>query len=190
MNILQNKSNLILASASPRRSFLLSQMGIEHQVITYDFDEHIPDHISANESSLFLAELKTTQIKKEAGLTYITADTVVVSSGMVLGKPKDATQASEILNLLSGTFHDVITGVCISTTEKQVSFKSTSRVYFKKLTQAEIDHYVSEFKPYDKAGAYGIQEWVGMVAVSRIEGSYYNIMGLPTQELYTHLTAF
>lgn len=190
MSALPQHSSIILASASPRRSLLLGQMGIEHRVAKYDFNEDIPAGVLADDSSLFLAELKTTQINKVAGCTYITADTVVVHKDVVLGKPKNASQASEMLNLLSNGFHDVVTGVCISNTKKQVSFKSNSRVYFKKLTQAEIDYYIHQYKPFDKAGSYGIQEWIGMIAIERIEGCYYNIMGLPTHALHKKLTDF
>ena len=182
---------IILASASPRRSFLLTEMGITHEVRKYEFKEDITSEISPNLTSLFLAEEKARQIPSFANdELIITADTIVLTKNTVLGKPKNEMEAVSFLNLLSGSKHQVISGVALTTKEKQVSFKVSSDVFFKPLSESEISYYIKNYQPYDKAGSYGIQEWIGMIGISKIEGSYFNIMGLPTVELFEALSKF
>lgn len=189
MLILEKK--IILASASPRRSFLLTEMGIDHEVRKYDFKEDIISETPPNLTSLFLAEEKARQIPSFSNNELIiTADTVVVTNNTVLGKPKNEMEAISFLNLLSGSKHQVISGVALTTKEKQLSFKVSSNVFFKSLSKNEISYYIKNYKPYDKAGSYGIQEWIGMIGISKIEGSYFNIMGLPTVELFEALSTF
>lgn len=189
--ITTNNKNIILASGSPRRSFLLQEINIPHKVIKLDFDESIPPETLPDNVASTLAENKSAQIpNKELNTIYITADTVVILDNNVLGKPKDKQTAIEYLKNLSNTSHNVITGVCLSSTEKKISFQCISKVFFKALSIEEITYYVENYKPFDKAGAYGIQEWIGMIGITKIEGSYFNIMGLPTHELKIQLEKF
>jgi septum formation protein len=182
---------IILASASPRRSFLLKEIGIQHEVKKFDFIENIPEDVNPKDASLFLAKSKSEQIlNKNPNHIYITADTVVILDNYVLGKPSDALEAEKTLSALSSKCHSVITGVCITNHLKTVSFKVESKVFFKSLTEEEILFYIDHYKPFDKAGSYGIQEWIGMIGIEKIEGSYFNIMGLPTFEVYSALKNF
>ena len=181
---------IILASNSPRRKELLSGIGIEYEVKTMpDIDEtypdalkgeEIPQHIAKSKANAYLPTMKENEL-------IITADTIVYIDGEVLGKPKDADDASRMLHKLSGKSHKVITGVCITTSHTQRVFATSSDVTFNNLTDEEIDYYISEYKPFDKAGAYGIQEWIGFIGVTALQGSYFNIMGLPIQRLYQEL---
>ncbi|MDX8338838.1 Maf-like protein [Draconibacterium sp. IB214405] len=184
--------NFILASKSPRRQELLKSLGIDFQVKTKDVDENYPPEISPNDIPGYLAEKKANAFSNELNNNdlLITADTIVVLNGNVLEKPADYDHASQMLRALSGKVHEVITGVCLSSTTKSVVFSSSTQVWFKELTDAEIDYYINTFKPYDKAGAYGIQEWVGAIGISHIEGSFYNVMGLPLQKLYEEIQKF
>lgn len=184
--------NYILASKSPRRNELLKSLGIDFIVKTKEVDEVYPDSLAKEEIPVYLAKLKARAFLNEISDNdlVITADTIVWLNGKVLGKPKDKTEAIWMLNELSGNQHQVITGVCLTSKIKEFSFHSTSDVYFKHLSAAEIDYYVSEYKPYDKAGAYGIQEWIGSIGISHIEGSFYNVMGLPIQKLYENIQKF
>ncbi len=184
--------NYILASKSPRRNQLLKSLGIEFEIKTKEVEEKYPDNLSKEEIPVFLAELKAKPFLQglKANDLLITADTIVWFEGKVLGKPKDKPEAIKMLQLLSGNEHKVISGVCLTTIHKQNSFSSISNVQFKTLTKREIDYYVSEFKPYDKAGAYGIQEWIGTIGITHIEGSFYNVMGLPIQKLYAEIQKF
>ena len=184
---------VILASNSPRRKELLGGLGIDFEVRTLsDIDESYPDTLQGEDIPMFITAKKAEAYKQ--GMAddemIITADTIVYDNGHVLGKPKDRGEAIQMLRELSGHAHEVITGVSIVTQEKAVQFASTSKVTFAALTDEEIAYYVDHYKPYDKAGAYGIQEWIGYVAVTRIEGSYFNVMGLPIQRLYTELKQF
>lgn len=184
--------NYILASKSPRRQELLKSLGISFEVLINDGDEIYPENLTREEIPIFLAELKATHFTnsiKENDL-IITADTIVWFNGEVLGKPVNEEEAIKTLQKLSGNEHQVITGVCLSSIHKQKSFYSVSNVRFKKLLLTEIEYYVSEFNPFDKAGAYGIQEWIGYVGITHIEGSFYNVMGLPVQQLYTEIQNF
>lgn len=184
---------IVLASNSPRRKELLAGLGVDFEVRTLqDIDESYPDtlrgeeipmHISAKKAEAYRAEMADDEM-------IITADTIVYDNGKVLGKPRDKEDAVRMLRQLSGHAHEVITGVSILTKNRTVQFASTSKVYFAALTDEEINHYVDTNHPFDKAGAYGIQEWIGFVGVTRIEGSYFNVMGLPIQRLYTELKAF
>ncbi|MBT3385420.1 MAG: septum formation protein Maf [Prolixibacteraceae bacterium] len=184
--------NFILASKSPRRQQLLNSLGIEFQVKTKEIEENYPENLRKEEIPVFLAELKSKpflSVLKENDL-LITADTIVWFDGLVLGKPRNEEEAIGMLQKLSGNEHQVISGVCITSSNKQKSFYAVSNVRFKKLTKKEINYYVSEFKPFDKAGGYGIQEWIGVIGIIHIEGSFYNVMGLPIQKLYEEIQKF
>jgi septum formation protein len=184
--------NYILASKSPRRNQLLKSLGIEFEVKTKEVDEIYPDNLIKEEIPVFLAELKAKPFLADLSDSdlLITADTIVWFEGKVLGKPKNKAEATRMLQLLSGKEHQVISGVCLTTSNKKKSFYSISNVHFKTLTHNEIEYYVSEFKPFDKAGAYGIQEWIGSIGIIHIEGSFYNVMGLPIQKLYEEIQKF
>jgi septum formation protein len=180
-----------LASSSPRRSFLLNEIGIEHSVVKFDFDESIPERLKSEDTALYIAESKSNQLPQIIDdCIYIFSDTVVVIDDKVLGKPKDSSEAKEMLKLLSGRTHKVITGVRLKSIQKDISFSDTTSVSFKTLTAAEINFYVDKYSPLDKAGAYGIQEWIGVIGVTSIDGSYNNVMGLPTSKIVTELNKF
>ena len=181
---------IFLASNSPRRKELLSGLGIPFEVrVNGDIDESypsdlppeaIPLHISRKKAAAYLQTMSADEL-------IITADTVVVASGEILGKPVDASDAHRMLRLLSGTTHQVITGVCLTTTDHQVAFAVTTDVTFKDLSDEEIHYYIDHYRPYDKAGAYGIQEWIGYIGVTGLHGSYFNVRGLPIQRIYEEL---
>ena len=184
---------VILASNSPRRKELLGGLGIPFDVRTLqDIAESYPDSLLGEEIPMFISGKKAEAYKQAMAddEMIITADTIVYDHGQVLGKPKDREEAICMLRQLSGHAHEVITGVSIVTKEKTRQFASTSKVYFDTLADDEIIYYVDNYHPFDKAGAYGVQEWIGYVAVTRIEGSYFNVMGLPIQRLYTELKSF
>lgn len=184
--------SILLASNSPRRKELLSGLDLDHKIITIlDIDESYPADIRGKEIAEFLAKKKSDayDIADESTL-LITADTIVVLGDKVLGKPKDCDEAKQMLTELSGKTHIVATGVCLRTSNKCCSFVVTSEVRFATLAQHEINYYVDKYQPLDKAGAYGVQEWIGYVAVEYISGSYFNIMGLPVQRLYQELKKF
>ncbi|WP_224999222.1 Maf family nucleotide pyrophosphatase [Cesiribacter sp. SM1] len=179
---------IILASNSPRRQELLRSAGISFSVKVKETDEVFPAAMPAGEVARFLAEKKADAFVDELeDALLITADTTVVLGEEVLNKPADAKEAVSMLKRLSGTSHKVITGVCLLQRKKKVIFDDITVVYFRQLDEEEIDYYVSNYKPFDKAGSYGIQEWIGMVGIEKIEGSYYNVMGLPVEKLYKHL---
>ena len=186
------KYNYILASKSPRRQELLHSLGIDFQVIIKSVDENFPEGLSKVEIPVYLAGIKAKPFLKE--LKYndllITADTIVWLNDRVLGKPSGKEEAVSMLRQLSGQKHEVISGVYLSSKNKQKSFYSVSEVEFKTLSIQEIEFYVSHFKPFDKAGSYGIQEWIGFIGITHIEGSFYNIMGLPIQKLYEEIQKF
>lgn len=184
---------IVLASGSPRRQQLLKNLGFNFDVRIPDVEESYPDDLQKDEIALFLSRLKANSFGQEelhGNCLLIAADTIVWLDGKVLPKPKDANEAYSMLSCLSGKAHDVITGVTLRSESKLYSFCSDTRVYFKELTEREIRYYVDVFKPFDKAGAYGIQEWIGYVGIEKIEGSYYNVMGLPVQMLYQKLGEF
>ncbi len=184
--------NYILASKSPRRHELLRLLGVDFRFITKEVEENYPDNLIKEEIPVFLAELKAKHFLKELKENdlLITADTIVWFNGEVLGKPRNRQEAVETLQKLSGHEHQVISGVSLTSVQKQKSFYSITNVRFKHLLLTEIEYYVSEFKPFDKAGAYGIQEWIGYVGITQIEGSFYNVMGLPVQQLYAEIQNF
>ncbi len=184
---------VILASNSPRRKELLDGLGIDFEVRTLQgIDESYPDTLQGEEIPMYISGKKAEVYQRTMADNemIITADTIVYDNGQVLGKPKDKEEAIQMLRQLSGHAHEVITGVSIVTKGKTAQFASTSKVFFAPLTDEEITYYVDNYRPFDKAGAYGIQEWIGYVAVTRIEGSYFNVMGLPIQRLYTELKSF
>lgn len=187
------KYNIILASKSPRRQELMKGIGLDFSVLTKDVDETYPLHLSVFDVAPYLS-VKKAKAFEEAKLPdnymVITADTVVVVEGKILGKPKDENEAREMLVTISGKKHSVITGVTVLTKDKVKTFSVASKVMFEKLDNEEIDFYVSNYKPFDKAGSYGIQEWIGYIGVACVEGSYFNVMGLPTQKLYKVLKTF
>lgn len=181
------KYNIILASQSPRRQELLRGLMLDFTVKVSEVDESYPPTIEGVGIPMYLAEKKANAYTIDDQTLLITADTVVWHEGKVLGKPKSKIEAKRMLMQLSGKSHQVITGVCICTTQKRKVFHATSEVRFSKLSEAEIDYYLEHFKPYDKAGSYGVQEWIGYVGVEHINGSYFNVMGLPIQRLYSEL---
>jgi len=180
----------ILGSQSPRRKELLATLGHPFEIRTIEgHSEAYPDTLPLEEVPRYLSQLKAEQLRPtlQADELLITADTVVLLDGQILGKPHDLDDARRMLRLLSGRQHEVVSGVSLTTTEWQRSFASNTLVTFAQLTDSEIDHYVAQYRPLDKAGAYGIQEWIGYIGVSHIEGSFYNVMGLPVQRLYREL---
>lgn len=184
---------IILASNSPRRKELLSGIDVEYAVrMLPDVDESYPDTISGDDVAEYLARKKSAAYMAQLGdgELLITADTIVLLDEEVIGKPNDESDAIRMLKLLSGKTHRVITGVCLTSEKKQVSFSDTAYVTFGHLSDEEIKYYVSKYKPYDKAGAYGVQEWIGYTAVEKIEGSYFNVMGLPIFKVYKELKQF
>jgi septum formation protein len=185
--------HIILASRSPRRRFLLKQMGLAFTAIHAEIDENYPDGMDPDDIAIFLAEKKAKHFEDLLGHKnniIITADTLVVIDGHIIGKPDDMEGAREMLKRISGRMHQVVTGVTIRNFEKSVTFTDWTSVYFKSLTEEEIHYYLERFVPLDKAGAYGVQEWIGYIGVQRIDGSYYNVMGLPVQRLYEELSKF
>ena len=184
-----NNYNIVLASQSPRRQELLNGLNIPFEVHVIDIDESYPSQLVGVDIPMFLAEKKADAFsgKMNENTLLITADTIVWHEGCVFGKPKDKEDATNMLKSLSGKTHQVITGVCISTLSKRKTFHVISEVRFSRLTPEEIEYYLLNFQPYDKAGAYGVQEWIGYIGVEYIEGSYFNVMGLPVQRLYSEL---
>lgn len=177
-----------MASNSPRRRELLAGLGLSYEVRVIDgIDESYPSNLPVTEIPLFISQKKANAYSLADSELLITADTIVCLGNHVLGKPKDKAEACQMLAMLSGHAHHVITGVTIKTTEWVHSFSCTSDVTFAQLTEEEINHYVNNYHPFDKAGAYGIQEWIGYIGVTRLEGSYFNVMGLPVQRLYSEL---
>jgi septum formation protein len=187
-----DKFRIILASRSPRRQQLLKETGLQFDIVIKEYPETFPEgldgkavaeHISHQKAILFKGELSDNEI-------VITADTIVWCKNKVLGKPVDYDDAFRILREISGNTHEVITGVTLLSSVREKTFSVSTRVTFDALTDEEINYYIKEFKPYDKAGAYGIQEWIGLVACSSIEGSYFNVVGLPVHTLYKELQEF
>jgi septum formation protein len=176
---------LLLASQSPRRKELLSSLGFEFEVVKIDCEEIVPEHIKVRESAAYLSELKADAFRKlEAGEVLLTADTVVAIDDQFLGKPQDEKDAKNMLKLLSGKTHQVYTGITIKTLDKTITETDVADVEFDEITDNEIEYYTQNYKPFDKAGSYGIQEWLGMSKIKKINGSFYTIMGLPTHLVY------
>ena len=185
-----NKYRIVLASNSPRRKELLSGLGIQYEVKTLpDIDESYPEGLDGMEIPAFIARSKADAYRSvmQPDELIITADTIVWLDGKVMGKPRDAEEAREMLRALSGQTHQVITGVCLTTPTHQKAFATLTDVTFATLSDEEITYYVDRYSPMDKAGSYGIQEWIGFIGVESISGSYFNVMGLPIQRLYTEL---
>ena len=184
---------IILASNSPRRKELLAGIDIPFEVRVIDgIDESYPDTLPTKDIAEYISKKKSAAYRQTmAGdELVITADTIVVLGSQVMGKPKDADEACSMLRQLSGQTHQVITGVTLTTTERQISFSVETDVTFKLLSDEEIEYYVSHYRPFDKAGAYGIQEWIGHIGVTGMSGSYFNVMGLPVQRIYEALKTF
>ncbi len=193
-NILEkniNNRKIILASKSPRRQELLTNLGLKFETVHNDIPEVLPENnnIEIEKVAEYFASEKANYYNNiiNEDTIIICADTIVVKDNAILHKPKNAEDARNILNALSNGEHKVITGVCIRTKNKTVSFSSVTKVYFKKLNKEMINYYIENYNPYDKAGSYGIQEWIGYVGIEKIEGSFYNVMGLPTSQLFDEL---
>jgi septum formation protein len=187
-----SKTQIILASASPRRRQLLEALDVDFVIKTKNTDEsfgnnttirEIPCQLAQRKARAFLSEIAENQL-------VIAADTIVSIDDEVLNKPQNEQEAQTMLQKLSGRCHEVITGVCLLSLHKEKIFYDVTKVFFKSLTEEEIAYYVKKYKPYDKAGSYGAQEWLGMIAIERIEGSYFNVMGLPVHKLYEELKIF
>ena len=182
---------IVLASKSPRRKELLELLDIEFSVEIRAVDELYSKDLNKTDVAEYLAKLKADSFSKlQKDQLIITADTIVLLEGKILGKPKNKNEAFQMLSSLSNKSHHVITGVCIKTSTKSTSFSTSTKVFFKALSSAEIEYYIDTYKPFDKAGSYGIQEWIGAIGISKIEGSYYNVVGLPIHELNKELKSF
>lgn len=180
---------IILASNSPRRKELLGGLGVDFEVkVLKGVDESYPESLPSTDVAEYIAAEKAAAYTVKDDELLITADTVVIVGRDILGKPADAADACGMLCELSGKTHQVVTGVCLTTSKEQRRFSVTTDVTFKQLSDAEINYYVDKYKPYDKAGAYGIQEWIGYIGVTALSGSYYNVMGFPVQRVYEELT--
>lgn len=186
------KHKIILASGSPRRQQFLKELEIDFEIRLKEIEEIYPDHLKAEEITNFLAKLKASAFENELqdNEVLITSDTIVWLDNKALGKPIDASHAVRMLTEMSGKTHKVITSVCIKSTKKEVVFYDETLVTFTDLSLDEIEFYLKNYKPFDKAGSYGIQEWIGLVAIEKIEGSYANVVGLPTHKLYKELMNF
>ncbi len=183
-----NLPQIILASKSPRRQQLLKLMDIEFRVVLKEVDESYSDHLMPEEVAVYIAEKKAQAFDETVGNEIVlTADTIVCVDNQILGKPESSAHAIEMLKILSGKMHRVITGVCLLYKHQYHSFYDVSEVYFGKLTDEEITGYVEKYQPMDKAGSYGIQEQIGLIGIERINGSYTNVVGLPTEKLYREL---
>jgi len=181
---------LILASGSPRRQQFFRDLNLEFEIRLKDVEEIYPEHLKASQVTDYLAQLKANAFALGENEILITSDTIVWVNEKVLGKPKNYDDAFVILQKLSGNTHEVITSVCLKSNQKTKVFNATTRVTFSELTDEMIRFYLDNYKPFDKAGAYGIQEWIGLVGIENIEGSYTNVVGLPTQKFYKELLCF
>lgn len=192
MQFLPPNKKLILASKSPRRQQLLRDLGFDFEVRTMDVNEDHDLSLNGEEIAAHLAEKKALAFESDLADDEIvlTSDTVVWCNGESLAKAENEAHAREMLQKLSGTSHDVITGVCLLSKKHKEVFTDTTKVYIRKLTDEEIDYYISHYRPFDKAGAYGIQEWIGMWAIEKIEGSFFTVMGLPTHLIHPYLQKF
>ena len=183
---------LILGSKSSRRQNLLNQAGLDFKIAEIDCNEDFPDLLDIRHIAKFLAEKKSKAYtnKLSEGEILLTADTIVLLNDNILGKPSDNKEAKKMLQLISGKTHEVITGVCLRSKDKTISFDDTTIVSFLELTEDEIEYYISTDSPLDKAGAYGIQDWIGLIGIDTIQGSYYNVVGLPIHKVYQELNRF
>ncbi len=185
--MLKVTSPIILASKSPRRQELLTLMGLNFSVELKDVDESYPENLSAPEIAVYIAEKKAKAFDANPNAIIITADTIVAINGEILGKPKDHNEAQQMLGKLSGNKHEVYTGVSINHQGKIISFYDQTEVFCRVLNMEEINYYIDNYQPFDKAGSYGVQDWFGLTVVERLNGSYTNVMGLPTEKLYQYL---
>jgi septum formation protein len=187
-----NEFKIILASRSPRRQQLLQELGLKFDVVIKEFEEIYPEGLDGDEIARYIAYVKAATFRNELSDNeiVIAADTIVWCNRKVLGKPVDQKDAIAILKEISGNTHEVITGVSIRSNSKEVTFSESTKVTFEAFSDEEIAYYIANFMPYDKAGAYGIQEWLGIIACSHIDGSYFNVVGLPVQRLYKELQRF
>ncbi len=182
---------LVLASASPRRKWLMTELGVPFAVQPKNVEEVYPEVLKREEIPLFLSQLKADAFSEEemVGKIVLTADTIVWLNDRELQKPTDLEDAKRMIRMLSGVTHEVYTAFTVRTSEKSISDFDRTEVHFRELTEAEIDHYVQKYKPLDKAGAYGIQEWIGYIGIDRIDGCYFNVMGLPLRKVYQALSS-
>lgn len=187
---MDKKYKIVLASGSPRRQQFFKDFDLEFEVRLKEVDEIYPNHLKAEEITNFLAELKAKAFDGELAQNevLVTSDTLVWLNGKALGKPKDYDDAFQILKSLSNDTHEVITSVCFTTTEKSETLFDVTKVTFSELSDDVIRYYLDNYEPFDKAGAYGIQEWIGLIGITKIEGSYTNVVGLPTEKVYNYLT--
>ena len=184
-----DKIKIVLASKSPRRQELIKELGFDFEIRTKEVEEIYPTNLDPYKVPEFLAALKSNPIAPTLvqGEVLLTSDTIVLSEANILGKPKTEQEAFQMILSLSGKAHEVITGVQLKSLSKTISFSSITKVFFSELTEDEISYYINKYKPMDKAGSYGIQEWIGYIGVSKIEGCYYNVMGLPIHDVYQSL---
>lgn len=184
--------NIILASKSPRRQNLLKELGIKFEIRTKDIEEVYPPELKKEQVAIFLSELKAEAFKEELQPNdlLITSDTIVCLDDRIIGKPKDKDDAYNMLSDLSGKMHEVITAVTLTNVKKKFTFYDITEVYFKELSTNEIETYIENYQPYDKAGSYGIQEWIGYIGIEKIVGSYHNVMGFPVKKVYESLDEF
>ena len=182
-----HSKSVFLASKSPRRKELLESIGISFEIKLKDTNEDFSSSMDIYKVAEFLAIKKANAFEPKQNEIFITADTVVICECKILNKPKNRNEAEKMLRLLSDNKHEVITGVCIKTFEKNISFLEKTEVYFKSLTKEEIDFYILNYQPFDKAGGYGIQEWIGKIGIKEIKGDYYNVVGFPLARLYSYL---
>ncbi|HIP31615.1 MAG TPA: septum formation protein Maf [Crocinitomicaceae bacterium] len=187
-----DKFKIILGSKSPRRQELIKELGFPFEIRTKEVEENYPDNLPALEVAGYLAKLKAAPLidSLQDGEILLTSDTVVLHQKKILGKPKNKEEAFYMLRSLSGNSHEVITGVNLVSKNKEYNFSTSTTVYFSELSDEQIHYYIDNYQPFDKAGSYGIQEWIGMVGIEKIEGCFYNVMGLPVHELYKTLLNF
>lgn len=184
--------NIILASKSPRRQNLLKELGFDFEIKTKEIEEVYPSGLQREQVAVFLSELKASAFKNELSENdvVLTSDTIVCLKDEIIGKPIDREDSVKMLGKLSGNKHEVITAVTLTSQKKQCTFYDVTEVYFKSLTTQEIEYYVDNYEPFDKAGSYGIQEWIGYIGIEKINGSYFNVMGLPVKRVYDELLKF
>jgi septum formation protein len=184
--------NIILASKSPRRQNLLKELGFEFEIKTKEIEEIYPPELQKEAVAVFLSELKASAFKQDlnANDLVLTSDTIVCLADEIIGKPTDRADAIKMLGKLSGNKHEVITAVTLLSKEKKRTFYDVTEVHFKELTLSEIEYYIDKYEPFDKAGSYGIQEWIGYIGIEKINGSYFNVMGLPVKRVYDEILTF
>lgn len=188
---LQHK-NLILASGSPRRQFFLKELGLDFEIRLKEIEENYPSHLNGTEITDYLSKIKAAPFLDELQENdlLITADTIVWLHDKAIGKPKNVEEAKQMLRQLSGKKHQVISSFCLTSKKNQIVKNEITQVYFDRLTSEEIDYYVANYQPFDKAGSYGIQEWIGYIGIEKIEGSFFNVMGFPIKLFYNELKNF